>query len=69
VSGVVTGIAPYGAFVDTEDGAAGLIHISKMSHEQISAVGDVFKVRNACHPHHAVQTTHGVWGCARYASH
>jgi polyribonucleotide nucleotidyltransferase len=45
VSGVVARVAQYGAFVDTEDGVTGLIHISQISHERLSGAGDVFQVR------------------------
>ncbi len=43
VTGVVSGLTTYGAFVDI-GGADGLIHISELSWDRISKVSDVLKV-------------------------
>ncbi len=43
VSGVVTGVVDYGAFVNV-DGIEGLIHISEISWERVSNPGDYVKV-------------------------
>jgi len=40
VSGTVTKLAPYGAFVEVEPGIEGLVHISKIPPEQKVNVGD-----------------------------
>ncbi|OQP07409.1 general stress protein [Geobacillus sp. 46C-IIa] len=40
VKGKVTGIQPYGAFVQLEDGMQGLIHISEISHQFVKDVRD-----------------------------
>lgn len=40
VSGVVTKLAPYGAFVEIKPGVEGLVHISKIPPEQKVNVGD-----------------------------
>lgn len=43
VSGVVTGVVDYGAFVNV-DGIEGLVHISEISWERVSNPGDYVKV-------------------------
>jgi len=51
LAGVVTGIKPYGIFVNIEDEHSGLIHISEISNKYVSdtskyaKVGDVILVR------------------------
>lgn len=51
VSGAVTRLAPFGAFVQLEEGVEGLLHVSEMSDKRIRGpesvvkVGDVVKVR------------------------
>ena len=42
--GVVTRIAPFGAFVDLGGGKEGLLHISKISSKHINKVEDVLSV-------------------------
>lgn len=44
VKGKVTGIQPYGAFVQLEDGMQGLIHISEISHQFVKDVRDYVHV-------------------------
>ena len=44
VSGIVTKIASFGAFVEIEEGIDGLVHISQISDEHIESVKDVMKV-------------------------
>ena len=44
VSGAVTRITNFGAFVQLEEGVEGLIHISQLSVQRIRAVADVVKV-------------------------
>lgn len=45
VSGVVSELRPFGAFVDIEGGAKGLLHISQISEERVTTVQQVFQVR------------------------
>ncbi len=51
VRGAVTRLAPFGAFVQLEEGVEGLVHISEMSHkrihrpDEVAKVGDVVEVR------------------------
>ncbi|MFC0299136.1 S1 domain-containing post-transcriptional regulator GSP13 [Geobacillus jurassicus] len=44
VKGKVTGIQPYGAFVQLDDGMQGLIHISEISHQFVKDVRDYVHV-------------------------
>jgi small subunit ribosomal protein S1 len=44
VSGRVTKIMPYGAFVEIAPGVEGLVHISQLSSERVNNVGSVVKV-------------------------
>lgn len=44
VSGAVTRITNFGAFVQLEDGIEGLVHISQLSNQRVRAVTDVVKV-------------------------
>ncbi|WP_033843174.1 S1 domain-containing post-transcriptional regulator GSP13 [Geobacillus icigianus] len=44
VKGKVTGIQPYGAFVQLEGGTQGLIHISEISHQFVKDVRDYVSV-------------------------
>lgn len=43
VTGVVTRIAPFGAFVQLEEGVEGLAHISELSDKHVRSVGDAVK--------------------------
>jgi S1 RNA binding domain protein len=43
VSGVVSGVTGYGAFVRLPDGSTGMIHISKLSRDFISDIRSVIK--------------------------
>jgi S1 RNA binding domain protein len=44
LTGVVTWIVQYGAFIRLEDGRSGMVHISEMSHDYIKGVGDFLKI-------------------------
>lgn len=44
VNGKVTGITNFGAFVETEDGTRGMIHISEISRSYIEDIRTVLKV-------------------------
>ncbi|MGQ9928381.1 MAG: S1 RNA-binding domain-containing protein [Chloroflexaceae bacterium] len=44
LEGTVSGIAPFGAFVDIGVGRDGLVHISALSHTRVNRVEDVVKV-------------------------
>lgn len=44
VAGVVTGIAPFGAFVQLPDGVTGLVHISEVAATYVRDVADHLKV-------------------------
>jgi small subunit ribosomal protein S1 len=44
VSGKVTRVADYGAFVEIEPGLEGLIHVSELAPQRVRRVGDVVKV-------------------------
>lgn len=43
VEGTITGITNFGAFVQLPEGKTGLIHISEISHDYVSQVGDYLK--------------------------
>jgi len=43
VTGVVTQVAPFGAFVRLEDGIEGLVHVSELSDQHVSSPGAVVK--------------------------
>lgn len=43
VEGVVTGITNFGAFIQLPEGKTGLVHISEISHDYVSKVGDYLK--------------------------
>lgn len=44
IEGTVASLKPFGAFVDFDGGASGLLHIKQISKSYVSALGDVFKV-------------------------
>jgi small subunit ribosomal protein S1 len=44
ITGVVTSVKPYGAFLDIGD-AMGLLHISQITHERLTTVEQVLQVR------------------------
>ncbi|HEU4964448.1 MAG TPA: S1 RNA-binding domain-containing protein [Bacilli bacterium] len=44
VEGKVTGIKPFGAFVEVAEGKTGLVHISQVSHTFVNDINDVLKV-------------------------
>lgn len=44
VTGKVTGITNFGAFVDIGEGKTGLVHISEVSNEYVKDIHDVLKV-------------------------
>ena len=47
VNGRVTGITNFGAFVETEDGTRGMIHISEVSRSYVEDIKSVLKVGQA----------------------
>ena len=47
VNGKVTGITNFGAFVETEDGSRGMIHISEISRSYIEDIKSVLRVGQA----------------------
>lgn len=47
VNGKVTGITNFGAFVETEDGSRGMIHISEVSRSYVEDIKSVLKVGQA----------------------
>jgi len=44
ITGTIGSLKPFGAFVDFDGGASGLLHIKQISKSYVSALGDVFKV-------------------------
>ncbi len=46
VSGIISGIAPFGLFVKLDDGIEGLVHISEVSQKKIDNLEDVFTTKN-----------------------
>ena len=44
IQGVITGIQPYGAFVDLDNQTRGLIHISKIKTGFVENIHDILKV-------------------------
>jgi len=44
MDGTVSGLAPFGAFVDVGVGRDGLVHISELSSERVNSVEDIVKV-------------------------
>jgi small subunit ribosomal protein S1 len=48
VSGTVTGLRQYGAFLELEGGMAGLLHISQISYERIDNLEQLFSVGQKC---------------------
>lgn len=44
MDGTISGVAPFGAFVDVGVGRDGLVHISELSPERVNSVEDVVKV-------------------------
>ncbi len=47
VNGKITGITNFGAFVETEDGSRGMIHISEVSRSYVEDIKAVLKVGQA----------------------
>lgn len=47
VNGKITGITGFGAFVETEDGSRGMIHISEISHSYVENIKSVLKIGQA----------------------
>ncbi|MBR2476864.1 MAG: S1 RNA-binding domain-containing protein [Clostridia bacterium] len=44
VEGKITGISKFGAFVEMAPGAVGLVHISEISTEYVSDIGEIYSV-------------------------
>ena len=49
VKGKVTGITNFGAFVETEDGSRGMIHISEISRSYVEDIRAVLKIGQTVH--------------------
>ena len=47
VNGKITGITNFGAFVETEDGSRGMIHISEVSRSYVEDIKSILKVGQA----------------------
>ena len=47
VNGKITGITAFGAFVETEDGSRGMIHISEISHSYVENIKSVLRIGQA----------------------
>ncbi len=47
VNGKITGITNFGAFVETEDGSRGMIHISEISRSYVEDIKSILKVGQA----------------------
>ena len=47
INGKVTGITKFGAFVETEDGSKGMVHISEISRSYIEDIKSVLKIGQA----------------------
>ncbi len=47
VNGKITGITNFGAFVETEDGSKGMIHISEVSRSYVEDIKTVLKIGQA----------------------
>ena len=46
LEGIVTGITPFGAFVELPDKKVGLVHISEVANEYVKDVHDFLKVKD-----------------------
>ena len=44
LEGTITGIQPYGAFVELESGVTGLIHISEIRSGYVSNIHDILSI-------------------------
>lgn len=44
ISGKITNLTDFGAFVELEEGIEGLVHVSEISHEKVNKPSDVLKV-------------------------
>jgi ribosomal protein S1 len=44
VTGKVTNVTDFGAFIELEEGIEGLVHVSEISREKIERPSDVLKV-------------------------
>ena len=44
LEGTITGIQPYGAFVELESGVTGLIHISEIRSGYVSNIQDILSI-------------------------
>ena len=48
VSGTVTGLRQYGAFLELDGGVAGLLHISQISYDRIDNLENIFTIGQRC---------------------
>jgi len=46
LQGKVTGITPFGAFIELPDGVTGLVHISEIAEKYVRDVNDVLKIND-----------------------
>jgi len=47
VSGKITNLTEFGAFVEVEEGIEGLVHISELSHKRVKTASEIFAVGDA----------------------
>lgn len=48
IAGTITGLRPYGAFLELEGGLAGLLHISQISYDRIENLESLFSIGQKC---------------------
>ena len=48
VTGTITGLRNYGAFLELEGGMAGLLHISQISYDRIDNLENLFQIGQKC---------------------
>lgn len=48
VSGTITGLRNYGAFLELEGGMAGLLHISQISYDRVDSLETLFTIGQKC---------------------
>lgn len=48
IAGTITGLRPYGAFLELEGGCAGLLHISQISYDRIDNLEALFTIGQKC---------------------
>jgi len=48
IGGTITGLRPYGAFLELDGGTAGLLHISQISYSRIDSLESLFTIGQRC---------------------